>query len=474
MFHFCNFNSVRLGKCYRKTPKEADIQTLREREREEKEIKGLVVRAQKKGIERKMEKETIGMEKPSREVSGYPFFRIAISLTEDNNNLGWLKIDPPDFWRLDKDGYKKHSHNPDYRKNFSKKFVDLKVHGISFCKYPISCRSVSIGSTIYCVGRDKDIDADIRDVYSERIGPPITKRTSTTSFRPPVPRNNLSHKIGSRNFFSPLGEELDWKLDNASTLLSPRYCPAIVAVGGKIFLFAGNRFPVNELDYVPFAEVFNPETGLCSLISDPPFPNRIGYSFLFVAPFLGRDGQQKILVMSHARHGVIHPPPGTDAAALYDVKTDTWEPFHDPERKQLYLKTFDIIGTPIPVAQQDSIYWFRNRYKTKPPLLCSYNWKTKHFWEGSLFGLQHESPIHRFNHSAKTLLHIDQDLFCLVWDDILDPPTSDNEDFTHVHFTFLRVSREDPPSSSLSAFVVGCFSHILPVLCDVQEAYLLR
>lgn len=211
---------------------------------------------------------------------------------------------------------------------FFTKFVDMT--GITFCNYPISCHSVSIKSTIYCVSGDEDIDADVGAIFSEQIGPAITKRGPGCKFNSPVYRNNLSHKIGSLDFF----EKVDWKLDNAPTLLSLRYCPNIVAVGDKIFRFGGNRLLVNEHDYVPFAEVFDSVTKQRSLISDPPFPSRIGYEVLFLAPFLGRDGEQKILVMSHAIY--VNPPLDADAAALYDVHTDKWETFNDPDRSSCF------------------------------------------------------------------------------------------------------------------------------------------
>lgn len=399
-----------------------------------------------------------------------PFFRIVVRLSDDDRNLGWLKLDPEDYWSsVDKTAYCDHLHSSNSSKNFFTDVVDLKHNAISFCKYPVFCYSVCIKSTVYCVGGDNDIDGDVGDIFSERIGPPITKRPLNYKFNPPR-KNNLSHKIGSYDFFyPPRGEEFDWKLDNAPILQSPRYRPCVVTVGGRIFLFGGNRFPVNQLDYIPFAEVFDPRTKQCSLVSDPPFPSRLGYQVLFVAPFLSSaDGQQKILVMSRAIS--VKPPLGADAAAIYDVHTDTWDPFPDPERQLLLHKAHDIIGTPVPVAHQDSIYWLRSRYKKKPAIICSYNWKTKHFWEGTIFGLQHELSFQRINDSSKTLLHLYQDLFFIVWDDMV----SCDDDVTHIHFTLLRVCREDPPSSSLSAFVLGCFSHILPISCEVHKAFLLR
>lgn len=137
------------------------------------------------------------------------------------------------------------------------------------------------------------------------------------------------------------------------------------------------------------------------------------------------------------------------------------------------FKTHDIIGRPISVAHHDSIYWLRSTYKKKPALISSYNWKDKHFLEGTISGLQHESPFIHINDSSKLLLHLHQDL-CLVWDDLISTSTNDNDDnHTHIHFTLLRVCREDPPSTTLSAFVLGCFFHILPMLCDVRQAYLL-
>ncbi|KAL1808968.1 hypothetical protein ACET3Z_025958 [Daucus carota] len=401
-----------------------------------------------------------------------PFFRIAaISLTDDYNNLFWLRVDHPDYWRVDKTDYCEHSHTNSGRTcSFFTNSVDLKHNGISFCNYPRFCPSVSIGSTVYCVGGDEDIDADVNAIFSELIGPPITYNRHNFSF--PVPRNNLSHKIGSLDFLNPRREEIDWKLDNAPALFSPRYLPRVVAVGEKIYLFGGNRLPVNNLDYVPFAEVFDPEAATTKCF---PICDLIGRGILFLAPFLGRDDEQKILVMSRAIY--IDPPLGADAAAIYDIPTDTWEPFDDPDRRQLLHNTHDIIGTPIPVAHQDCIYWLKGRYVKSPLLIASYNWKTKHFWKGTISGLQHELPFHYINDSFKRLLHLHQDLFCLVWDDLVSASPSDDDhdhDHTHIHFTLLRVCREDPPSTSLSAFVVGCFSHILPLSCDVEKAYLLR
>ncbi|KAL1810525.1 hypothetical protein ACET3Z_027515 [Daucus carota] len=420
------------------------------------------------------------------EIVFVPYFELAIRLTDDYDNLGWLKIDPPKFWFVDKAVHREHSHtdsdppcshvhsNPIRRCfHFYTNSVDMiKVKDIHFCKYPLFCCSASIGSTIYCVGGDKDIDADVNAIFSELIGPPIT--SNPHNFSRTVPRNNLSHKIGS---LDPRDRKICWMLDNAPTLFSPRYLPKIVAVGEKIYLFGGNRLPVNNLDYVPFAEVFDPEAApiKCFPICDPPFPSRIGQGILFVAPFLGRYGERKILVMSRAIY--IDPPLGADAAAIYDIPTDTWEPFYDPDRWQLLHHTHDIIGAPIPVAHQDSIYWLGGRFVESPIRIASYNWKTKHFWKGTIYGLQHESPFDYINDSSKILLHLNQDLFYLVWDDLVSVSTSDDDrdhDHTHIHFTLLRVCREDPPSTSLSAFVVGCFSYILPMTCDVERAYVLK
>lgn len=122
---------------------------------------------------------------------------------------------------------------------------NVDVRSIGKCRYLISCSSATIGSTIYCVGGDEDFEGKIRAINSEKVGPPITKRDTTTSIPLPPWKNNLSHRIGSFDFFNcPLPpQDEDWKLENAPPLVSPRYCPHVLAVGQKIFLFGGNSPP---------------------------------------------------------------------------------------------------------------------------------------------------------------------------------------------------------------------------------------
>ncbi|KAK1399444.1 hypothetical protein POM88_009307 [Heracleum sosnowskyi] len=387
---------------------------------------------------------------------GLSSLSIAVRLLKrDDYNRFWFKVTPPKDLRLNKDRCCfLHSHDDDI-KNFYKQDVDLNSDvDISTCKYPLVCpRCACIGSTVYIVGGDRDMEGDVCLIYSERIGTSITQRP--IDYVSPVwSKKNLSHRIGSYDFLNPVREQIDYsKLDNAPQLVSPRYLPQLVAVGGKLFLFGGNLPPQSDEHYVPFAEVFDPATGLCSPIKDPPFPSRIGNSVLFLAPFLSKTGEQNILVMAHLY--------GYDAIALYDVHTDSWESFSDPEGT-LFRNTLSIIGKPIPVAEQDSIYWLRNFGSTG--LICSYNWKTKDFWEGPFIGLQHELPFFCLKELGMILLHIRRDLFSLVWTDFLTPTNEDNNNkCTHIHFTLLRVSREDPPSPHLSAFVVGCFSYVLPL-----------
>lgn len=382
---------------------------------------------------------------------GLSFLSIGVRLLKrDDGDVIWFKVTPPKDLLLNEDDCCfLHSHNDDIKK-FYKQDLDFSVGVKSTCQL-IPARCACIGETVYFVGGDRDMDGDVSTIYSERIGTKITQRP--VDYVPPVwSKKNLSHRIGSYDIFNPFREQIDYsKLDTSPQLVSPRYLPQLVAVGGKLFLFGGNLPPQSDEHYVPFAEVFDPATGLCSPIKDPPFPSRIGNSVLFLAPFLSKTGEQNILVMAHLY--------GYDAIALYDVHTDSWESFSDPEGT-LFRNTLSIIGKPIPVAEQDSIYWLRNFGSTG--LICSYNWKTKDFWEGPFIGLQHELPFLCLKELDMILLHIRGDLFSLVWTDFLTPTNEDNI-CTHIHFTLLRVSREDPPSPHLSAFVVGCFSYVLPL-----------
>lgn len=373
-------------------------------------------------------------------------------LKRDDNTVLWFRVMlPKDLLASQASCCVLHSHDDDINK-FYRQYVDFSVQDLHSCKYPlIHTRCACIGSTVYFVGGDRDMDGDVRIINSEMIGGPITQRP--VNYVPPVwSKNNLSHRIGKDELFF----NVNMDLHNAPQLVSPRFRPRLVTVGGKLFLFGGNLPPPphDPHYYVPFAEVFDPQTGLCSPIKDPPFPNRIGNSILFLAPFLSKIGEQNILVMSNL--------PGSDIIALYNVDTDSWDSFSDPERI-LFRNTRSILGNPIPVANQDSIYWLRDFGHTG--LICSYNWKTKHFWKGPFIGLQHELPFLCFKDSPMILLHIQQDLFYLVWTDF--QTTSDTDDIyevgTHTHFTLLRVSREDPPSEHLSAFVVGCASYVLPM-----------
>lgn len=404
---------------------------------------------------------------------GLSSFSIAVRLLKnDDGHVFWFKATPPEDLRLNEDDDFSflHSHDDDII-NFYKQDVNLNVDEISLCKYPlIYTRCACIGSTVYFAGGDRDMDGDIRIISSERIGTSITQKP--VKYVPPVwPKINLSHRIGSYDFLNPFREQIDYSnLENSPQLVSPRFRPRLMAVGGKVVLFGGNLPPPpHDPHYVPFAEVFDPATGLCTPVKDPPFP-RIGDSFLFLAPFVSKVGEHNILVMSHSSS--INPQPGynTGIIFLYDVDKDSWESFSDPERV-LFINTLSILGDPVPVAKQDSIYWLRNYGSTG--LICSYNWKTKDFWRGPLIGLQHELPFLYIRESPMILLHIRQHLFSLVWTDFLTTSDADDDNkCTDVHFTLLRVSREDPPSEHLSAFVVGCFSHVLPVsACTLLSGY---
>ncbi|KAL8148328.1 uncharacterized protein LOC141706211 [Apium graveolens] len=383
----------------------------------------------------------------------------------------WFKAIPPKNLRIkynDRSCFI-HSHDDDIV-NFYKQEAD--PGDFIDCKYPLLfCPFACIGSTLYFAGGDKDFDGDVRALNSQVIGPPMLERPS--NYAPVLSldcKNNTSHRMGSFDFSDPLRTEHTLP----PQLLTPRYCPKIVAVGGQIFLFGGHAA---SSSYAPFAEVFNPATGLCSPIQDPPFPNRIGDSRLFVAPFLGKYGEKHILLMSHACFFSLNPPTGHDSISLYNVATDSWESFSDPGRV-LFHNSLHIVGHPVPVPEQDSIYWLKASKRSG--YICSYNWKTKEFWEGPFIGLHHEPPFHDFGEYPMLLLHIREDLFCVVWHNLLHTPsrssiTSDNI-CTHIHFTLLRVSKEDPPSDRLFSFVVGCFSHVFreSAACTLFDGFCLQ
>ncbi|KAK9669983.1 hypothetical protein RND81_13G168100 [Saponaria officinalis] len=274
-----------------------------------------------------------------------------------------------------------------------------------------------------------------------------------------------SHAYGF--YAEDLNSDLDFwsyylEYESPRLLLPPlcrtRYFFISFSLRRKIYIWGGLGFIPNPLlPTQDFAEVYDPETELWSVVPQPPNVDvLIRRSSLFIVSLGDLEG--KVMVFDYDT-----PDP---MFYFYDVVAEQWTTQIPP--RSLHFEPSFIFQKAVINEDDHNLYWIDSRYA----FLYALDWKGMELFSGPIVGMEHVpmfANLEHCTHDVLSLHHLRDEFFCLLWCEVTSfaPNTP-----TNFHFTFLKVVK-GRCRGSLTAFVIGCFmdSDIdIPIISDAVLA----
>ncbi|KAK9669973.1 hypothetical protein RND81_13G167400 [Saponaria officinalis] len=234
-------------------------------------------------------------------------------------------------------------------------------------------------------------------------------------------------------------------------LLCHRSSPKVVTVKNDLYVFdESGIFAVDDVNCPssshPFGFLFNP-TQQCS--TKLPFCefHTVGIFDLVVAPV-----GQNLLILDKQ----------TQVRYFYDTEKSTWNPF---DLDGILDHIAYIEKEPVSVPEHNTIYWIDRHGDIK-----AFNWVNLTLFEGPIVGFGEECIMRGIGRYHKLLLHLEGELFCLLWS---DPSAT-------LHISIVRICLDIAPDTStysprhLTASVIGCFCYHLDSPINLKATHLLR
>ncbi|KAK9716405.1 hypothetical protein RND81_06G230500 [Saponaria officinalis] len=149
----------------------------------------------------------------------------------------------------------------------------------------------------------------------------------------------------------------------------------------------------------------------------------------------------------------------------YDPQYLRWNLF---DQKGVLSHICAIVGKPITVEENTSIYWVDRKCK-----IWAFNYGNSKLYMGSIIGLAHEAAFRQGIECTVQLLHLKEQVFCLIWVDVC------NRDVYYLHQTLVRLSRvpsweSSSPLDSIHRFyvaVMDCFHYRINSLVQIDNVF---